>query len=70
MVDSGYPRLEDQIAWYGLYLGRSGLYDATEEEAKKLLVERVEPLISTEHSKWVSGREQAKKARPEEAAAH
>jgi hypothetical protein len=53
-----------------LYLGRSGLYDATEEETKKLLVERVEALISTEHSKWVSGREQAKKARPEEAATH
>lgn len=44
-----------------LYLGHSGPYDVPEEEAKKLLVERVESLISTEHSKWVSGRERAKK---------
>jgi hypothetical protein len=38
------------------YLGRSGIYAsaATDDEAKKLLVERVEALISTEHAKWIS----------------
>lgn len=36
------------------YLGRVGPYDdVTDEAAYKVLVERVESLISTEHSKWV-----------------
>lgn len=36
------------------YLGRVGPYDDVDDErAKKVLVERVESLISTEHSKWV-----------------
>lgn len=40
------------------YLGRSGSYDGlTKEEARKALVERVESLISTEHSKWISRQE-------------
>lgn len=30
-----------------------------QEEARKLLVERVESLISTEHSKWIAGQERA-----------
>lgn len=44
------------------YLGRAGPYDGlSDEEAKKLLIDRVESLISTEHSKWISGRELAAK---------
>jgi len=40
------------------YLGRSGSYDGLDDvEAKKALVERVESLISTEHSKWISRQE-------------
>lgn len=48
------------------YLGRSGSYDgATDEEAKKMLVERTESLISTEHSKWISRQEYALKKKSE-----
>lgn len=37
------------------YLARSGVYDDLDDDlAKKVLVERVEGLISTEHSKWLS----------------
>ena len=37
------------------FLGGIGAYEEqSEEEARKLLVERVEGLISTEHSKWLS----------------
>src|SRR5260221_5909056 len=44
------------------YLARSGPYDTGDDElAKKLLAERVESLISTEHSKWTSSRESAAK---------
>lgn len=43
-----------------LYLGRTGPYDLVDEEALKVLVERTEALISTEHSKWVFSREKAK----------
>lgn len=40
------------------YLGRTGEYEGkTEEEAKRILVDRVESLVSTEHSKWVSRQE-------------
>jgi hypothetical protein len=41
------------------FLGRSGVYAAatTDEAAKKILVERVEALISTEHAKWISQEE-------------
>lgn len=40
------------------YLGRSGVYDGkTDDEAKKILTERVESLISTEHAKWISRQE-------------
>lgn len=40
------------------YLGRSGSYDGlNDHEAMKALVERVESLISTEHSKWISKQE-------------
>jgi Protein of unknown function (DUF4231) len=40
------------------YLGLSGSYDGLEDEqASKLLVERTESLISTEHAKWISRQE-------------
>ena len=40
------------------YLGRVGAYEGlTPENARKLLVERTENLISTEHSKWISQQE-------------
>ena len=44
------------------YLGRSGPYkDLDDTTAKQALVERVESLISTEHSKWISRQEYALK---------
>lgn len=40
------------------YIGKSGVYEGKEEaEAKRILVQRVESLISTEHSKWISRQE-------------
>lgn len=40
------------------YLGRSGVYDDVDDNAaKKILVERIESLISTEHAKWISKQE-------------
>jgi Protein of unknown function (DUF4231) len=47
------------------YLGRSGVYDShSDEECKKILVERVESLVSTEHAKWISRQEyDSKKAK-------
>jgi Protein of unknown function (DUF4231) len=40
------------------YLGRAGVYDGkSDEEARKILAERVESLISTEHAKWISRQE-------------
>lgn len=40
------------------FLGKSGVYaDVNDEAATKLLVERVEALISTEHAKWISQQE-------------
>lgn len=40
------------------FLGKSGVYaEVPEEASKKLLVERVEALISTEHAKWISQQE-------------
>lgn len=40
------------------YLGRSGVYEAkTEEQARRILVQRVESLVSTEHAKWISRQE-------------
>lgn len=45
------------------YLARSGSYDGLDdEEARKSLAERVESLISTEHSKWISRQEYVKPA--------
>jgi hypothetical protein len=42
------------------YLGRSGSYNnMSDDEAKKVLVERTESLVSTEHSKWISRQEYA-----------
>lgn len=44
------------------FLGRAGPYDGLDDEsAKKSLVDRVESLISTEHSKWISGRDTSAK---------
>lgn len=40
------------------YMERSGVYDSrTAEEARKVLAQRVESLISTEHAKWISRQE-------------
>jgi Protein of unknown function (DUF4231) len=40
------------------FLARSGPYEELAEgEARKLLAERVEGLISTEHSKWITNQE-------------
>jgi hypothetical protein len=40
------------------YLGKSGSYEGkTDEEAKRILTQRVESLISTEHAKWISRQE-------------
>lgn len=37
------------------FLGRTGAYrNLDEEEARRQLIERVEGLVSTEHSKWLS----------------
>jgi hypothetical protein len=42
------------------YLERADPYDDLEDAAaRKLLVERVESLISTEHSKWIASQEKA-----------
>ena len=44
------------------FIGRAGPYDGlNDDEEKKQLVDRVESLISTEHSKWISGRDDAAK---------
>lgn len=44
------------------YLGGSGVYDGLDtEDARKVLVERVESLISTEHAKWISQQEYQRK---------
>jgi|SRR3989339_954367 len=40
------------------YLGKSGVYEGKEDaEAKRILTQRVESLISTEHPKWISRQE-------------
>lgn len=40
------------------YLGGTGVYDGKNpDDAKRILVSRVESLISTEHSKWISRQE-------------
>ena len=40
------------------YIGRSGVYDGkADEEALRVLIGRVESLISTEHAKWISKQE-------------
>ena len=46
-----------------LFLARSGPYRTLrEEEALRLLAERVEERVSTEHAKWVSERTQQQQA--------
>lgn len=42
-----------------LFLGRAHPYHVAEEELIPLLAERVESLVSQEHAKWVSAREQS-----------
>lgn len=40
------------------YLGGSGVYDGLDSDpSRRMLVERVESLISTEHAKWISRQE-------------
>jgi hypothetical protein len=40
------------------YLSKSGVYEGkSDDEAKRMLAQRVESLISTEHSKWISRQE-------------
>ena len=47
------------------YLGRSGSYDGlNDDEARKALTERIESLVSTEHSKWISRQEYELKKLP------
>lgn len=42
------------------YIERANPYDLDDDvSARKLLVERVESLISTEHSKWIAAQEEA-----------
>jgi hypothetical protein len=46
------------------YLGGSGVYEGkAADEAKRILTARVESLISTEHSKWISRQEYDSKKR-------
>jgi hypothetical protein len=45
-----------------LWLGKAGPY-ANIESPDTLLAERVESLVSREHSKWVAGREQTEQSR-------
>ncbi|WP_293339798.1 DUF4231 domain-containing protein [Parvibaculum sp.] len=47
------------------YIERADPYDALDDaSARKLLVERVESLISTEHSKWIASQERAAETSP------
>ena len=47
------------------FIERADPYDnLVAEEARKLLVERTESLISTEHSKWIASQERAADASP------
>ncbi|MBU1044771.1 MAG: DUF4231 domain-containing protein [Candidatus Omnitrophica bacterium] len=40
------------------YLGKSGVYEGKDEiESKRILSQRVEALVSTEHAKWISRQE-------------
>ena len=49
-----------------LFLARSGLYRSLQEqEALRLLAERVEERVSTEHAKWVSERTQQRPGKQE-----
>ncbi len=44
------------------YIGLSGVYETKpQEEAKRILTQRVESLISTEHAKWISRQEYSTK---------
>ncbi|WP_306224943.1 DUF4231 domain-containing protein [Bosea beijingensis] len=47
------------------YIERADPYDGFDDrDARKLLVERVESLISTEHSKWIASQEKAADTAP------
>lgn len=49
------------------YIERAGEYrNLSDKDARVLLAERVESLISTEHTKWISVQEQAEKDRAQE----
>ena len=49
-----------------LYLGNAGTY-ASAEDPRRLLAERIESLVSQEHAKWASNREEPKKGGGSEA---
>lgn len=47
------------------YIERADPYDTDDDRAaRKLLVERVESLISTEHSKWIASQEKSAESAP------
>jgi len=46
-----------------LYLGKAGMYAAA-NDPHALLAERIESLVSQEHAKWASNREQGQKVGP------
>lgn len=47
------------------YIERADPYDIEDDrQARKLLVERVESLISTEHSKWIASQDKAAESAP------
>lgn len=47
------------------YLGGAGAYDGlTPERARKVLVDRVEALVSTEHTKWITAQTPKETSRP------
>lgn len=48
------------------YIERADPYDLDDDrQARKLLVERVESLISTEHSKWIASQEKSAQSAPD-----
>lgn len=44
-----------------LFMGRADPYDLPDDEARKLLAQRVESLVSREHAKWVANRQRSSK---------
>lgn len=47
------------------YLGGAGVYDGlTPERARKVLIDRVEALVSSEHTKWIAAQTPREATRP------